>query len=366
MKALIIGGAGATGRAIIHGLLQRSFAVTALGRGKHTLEQADRISFMQADPHEKDQMEAALADQQFDLAIVTYGRLRHAAEVLAGKTTRLISVGGAAPIYKGWGEMTSMNPWETTEPTPLFLAEDHPLARAETPDRFAALVRKTEEAMLQMHREGVFNVTHFRYPLVYGPNNICPAEWSLVRRFRDGRRPLILPGGGLTLVSRGYAENVAHGILLAVDKPGASAGQVYNICDNQLLYNHEWVSRVSQILGHSFETVDIPFRWLPSGFRATSTQLLYRHHGVMSIEKIKQQLGYRDLVSAEEAIERTVRWYHDHPLDAGHEAERNLGDPFDYAYEDAVIAAYRKASAGFIAEEKGLERKPVVWKHTYQ
>ena len=105
MKALIIGGAGATGRAIIHGLLQRSFAVTALGRGKHTLEQADRISFMQADPHEKDQMEAALAGQQFDLAIVTYGRLRHAAEVLAGKTTRLISVGGAAPIYKGWGEI---------------------------------------------------------------------------------------------------------------------------------------------------------------------------------------------------------------------------------------------------------------------
>lgn len=220
--------------------------------------------------------------------------------------------------------------------------------------------------MLQVHREGVFNVTHFRYPLVYGPNNICPAEWSLVKRFLDGRRSLILPGGGLTLVSRGYAENVAHGILLAVDKPEASAGEVYNICDNQLLYNHEWVSQVSRVLGHTFETVEIPFCWLPAGFRATSTQLLYRHHGVMSLEKIKSQLGYQDIVSAEEAIERTVKWYHDHPLETGHEAERNLGDPFDYAYEDAVIAAYRKASTEFVEMEKGLERKPVIWKHPYQ
>ncbi len=366
MKALVVGGAGATGTIIVQELLKRDYEITIISRGKHSSNNDKNITRIQADPHELEPMQEALADKQFDLAIVTYGRLRYVAEALTGKTTRIISVGGAAPIYKGWGEMTSINPWETTEHTPLFLAEDHPLATAEGIDRFAGLVRKTENSMMQLHAEGTFNVTHFRYPLVYGPNNICPAEWGLVRRFLDKRNRLILPGGGLTMVSRGFSDNVAHGIMLAVDQPENSAGEIYNICDDQLLYNHEWVNLVADILNHPFETIDIPFSWLPEGFRASIPQLLYRNHGVMSLEKIKTQLGYKDIVSAEEGVERTVKWYLDNPIESGGEAELNLGDPFDYAYEDAVIASYQQEAEVFAKAEKDLERKEVIWRHPYQ
>jgi len=37
----------------------------------------------------------------------------------------------------------------------------------------------------------------------------------------------------------------------------------------------------------------------------------------MDIAKIKEQLGYRDVVSTERALELTVDWYTRHPLPYG-------------------------------------------------
>ena len=86
----------------------------------------------------------------------------------------------------------------------------------------------------------------------------------------------------------------------------------------------------------------------------------------MDINKIKQQLGYRDVVSVEEALERTVKYYMDNPLADGSEAEQNLGDPFDYAYEDAFISAWEKLGQDFAAARDALPAPKVVWKHPYQ
>jgi nucleoside-diphosphate-sugar epimerase len=366
MKALLIGGAAATGRVTVRGLIERGYEVTVLNRGVHAADVPDGVATIVGDPFSLDSLNEALDGLHFDLVVAMYGMLRHVTTAIQGRTNRLISVGGAAPIFKGWGEMTSPNPWETTHPTPIGLEEDHPLSTADGIDRFAGAVRKAEIGVIRAHEEGHFNATHFRYPLVYGPNNICPAEWGLVRRILDGRHQLILPGGGLTLVARGYADNMAHAILLAVDQPDAAAGQVYNICDTRPQYNHEWVDLVSEITGFEFERVAIPFHLLPPSFRATPPQLLYRHHCVMSTAKIQQQLGYRDVVDLEEALERTVKWYTDHPLDAGAEEELNLGDPFDYAFEDTVIEAFRRLEDTFTSEIAELPRREVAWRHPYQ
>ena len=366
MKVLLIGGAGVTGTAIARQLLQKNCSVTILHRGLHKADLPDSVLRIQADPYDKDSLTAALSGKHFDAVVALYGRLRFVIQALQGCTSRVISVGGAAPVYTGWGEMTAPNPWETTEPTPLFLAEDHALASAETDDRFSQLVRKTENEVLAAHQQGLFNITHFRYPLVYGPNNICPAEWGLIRRAREHRKLLILPAGGLTLISRGFSENIAHAIVLALENPSASAGQIYNICDDYVMPNVEWVAKVSALLNHTFESVAIPFEALPAGFRATPPQLLYRHHCVLDISKIKQQLGYRDVVSVDEALARTVQWYLQHPLSKECEAEQNLGDPFDYGYEDALIDCWQQGIENLSTAVQKLPAPKVVWKHPYQ
>lgn len=55
-----------------------------------------------------------------------------------------------------------------------------------------------------------------------------------------------------------------------------------------------------------------------------------------------QDLGYRDVISAVEAMTLTARWYRDHPLQPDDEQERSLQDPFDYALEDTIIERTRR------------------------
>lgn len=365
-EALVIGGAGATGIVIVDALRKRDYKVSILHTGNHEPELPDDVEHIHTSPYKLDQLETALEGRHFDLVIATYGMLKHVVKAVTGKTERFISVGGLAPIYKGWGDMIARNPWETTDPTPLDLPEDHALASADTGLQFTDAVRAMEGIVIGAHQRGDFNASHFRYPLVYGPHNICPAEWGLVRRVLDGRRTLIVPGGGLTIVARGFAENVAHAIMLAVEQPEAAGGQIYNVRDDRVQYNHEWVDRVCEVMGHEFERIDIPFHLLPEGFRASPPQLLYRHHWFPSIDKLKTQLGYRDIVSFEEAVERTARWYRDNPLPEGDEAELNLGDPFDYEHEDAVVAAWREHEKVFAGEIAEIPRKEVVWHHPYR
>ncbi|MFP8871627.1 MAG: NAD-dependent epimerase/dehydratase family protein [Myxococcota bacterium] len=365
-NALVIGGAGATGLVIVRQLLKRDYQVTILHTGNHKPDLPEEVAHIHASPYKRDALEDALEGKHYDLIVATYGMLKHVTKAVVGKTARFISVGGLAPIYKGWGDMIARNPWETMEPTPLSLPEDHALASDETESQFSMAVRGMEGLVMQGHAAGDFNGTHFRYPLVYGPSNICPAEWGVVRRVRDQRRTLIMPGGGLTIIARGYAENIAHAIMLAVEQPENSGGQIYNIRDDRLQYNHEWVAQLCSALGHEFELIDIPFHLLPEGFRASPPQLLYRHHWHPSIDKIKEQLGYRDVVSFEDAVERTASWYMDNPLPPGDEAELNLGDPFDYEHEDGVVAVWRKLASEFGNAIADIPRKEVVWHHPYR
>ncbi len=365
MKALVVGGAGATGPPIIDGLLKRGYEVVVLHRGRHESGLHDHLEHIHGDPHWREDIARALAGRSFDLAVAVYGRLRHLAEGLRGRTARLISVGGALPVYKGWMAITEANPWEHMEPTPLPLEEDHPLSVAGGVDNFSLQVRDSERSVMQAHRDGHYRATHFRYPIIYGPRHIGPPEWAIIRRARDGRRRLIMPGGGLALLSRGFADNIAHGIMLAVDNPSASAGQVYNISDDRLLHNREWVGLLCGMLQHEFELVEMPFDLLPDNFRAAPTQLLFPHHRVVDTRKIREQLGYRDLVPVETALRTTVDWYLEHPLLPGGEMEQNLGDPFDYEYEDRIIDIYRTQCRTMRSEFSRLPAVKVTWRHPY-
>jgi len=365
MKALVVGGAGTTGVVIVEALLERGYDVTILHRGVHPAPVPGEVERIHADPHWRENLEEALSGRSFDLAIATYGRLRYVAEALVGKTPRLISVGGALPVYAGWMNITSRNPWDELVQTPYALSEFHALARAEGADQFGHQVRDSEDAVLRLHAEGKFVATHFRYPIVYGPRHIGAPEWGVQRRIRDARKRLIVPGGGLTMLSRGYCKNILHAILLALDKPEISGGELYNICDEELTSTSEWIDKICEILGWEFEKVEIPFDFLPAGFRAAPTALLYRYHRVTSIEKAKQQLGYRDVYSFDEGMRDTVAWYEENPLPPGGEIETNVGDPFDYEYEDRVMDAFQAHREQFEKEIAQLEAKRVVWRHPY-
>lgn len=335
MNALVIGGTGPTGHFMVNGLRSRGFDVTILHTGNHELDEIpEEVEHVHTDPYSPELLAAALDGRTFDAAIVNYGRLRRTAEILAGRVGKFVSIGGV-PAYRGYMHPTLDEPAGLPVPT----REDAPLVRDPANDEKGYRIVRTEERVFEAQPKAA----HFRYPYVYGPYQLAPREWCIVRRIRDGRNVIILPDDGLTLQSFGYAENLAHAVLLAVDHPEKSAGQIYNCADEETLSLRQVVELTAEALSHRIEIVSMPFEIaLPA--RPLMMQPVPTHR-VLDLSKIREQLGYRDVVPAREAIGRTALWFYENPREPGGLEERVLQDPFDYAAEDRLIDAWRAALA---------------------
>lgn len=350
MKVLIIGGTGPTGPYIVDGLLQRGCEVAVLHRGTHEVDFSGPVEHIHGDPHFVETLQQSLGPRTFDLVVATYGRLRHVVEVMKGRTSRLIAVGGLPYRALVEGE-------KDPDGVPVPVPETAPLYTDEAGNRFSYLMMLSERALMKAHEQGHYLATLFRFPLVFGPRQLAPPEWSLIRRILDGRKQLIIPDGGWRLERRGYAENMAHAVLLAVDNPSNSAGQVYNVADETILSIRDWAAHIARTMDHEWELLSMPFAIA----RPSRPYAGRAHHRVLDISKVQEHLGYRDVVTCPEAIRRTVDWYLAHRPDPGGEVEKQLGDPFDYATEDRLIAEYRKATDHL----REIGEVKFKWRHAY-
>lgn len=337
MQALVIGGTGPTGPFIVNGLLARGWQVEILHTGHHEVDEIPpAVGHIHVSPHDPAALAAAVGARRWDLCIATYGRLRAIAEIFAGRVGRFISIGGG-PAYLGY-----MNPFvHRPEGLPAPLSEDAPLVSNPAQDEKGWRIVRTEQAVFRHHPRA----THFRYPFVYGPYQGAPREWSVVRRVLDGRRRIILADGGLTLDAYGYAENMAHAVLLAVAQPEASCGEIFNAADSHALSLRDVVFHAARALDWEFEIIE-----LPASLALPARPLLGRpstSHRLYDLTKIRTRLGYRDRVAPAEAVARTARWLAAHPPPAvnGIPIEAVLQDPFDYAAEDLLIERWQQALA---------------------
>ena len=185
--------------------------------------------------------------------------------------------------------------------------------------------------------------THFRYPYVYGPRQLAPREWCVIRRILDERPFMILPDDGLSLIPFGYVDNLAHAMLLAVDQPDASMGQVFNCGDDEKLTIRQVAEIITDELAYDWELLSmpaalaVPARPLMMNARTT--------HRVVDTGKLRRLLGYHDVVPARDAVRRATRWLVANPPALGGYEELALQDPFDYAAEDALATWWRDAIA---------------------
>ena len=329
--ALVIGGTGPTGPPLALGLQARGFDVTLLHSGRHELAEVAHFRHLHADVYNEDSLAAILNDERFDVAVASYGRLRSIAEVLVGKVGRMISIGGV-PAYRGYFDPALHNPAGLPVPT-----NESADTSTEDEDAKSYRIRRTEEMVFEHHP----TATHFRYPWVYGPRQIAPREWSIVRRIQDKRPFLILPDDGLALITFGYTENLAHALLCAVDHPVESMGEIFNCGDDECLTVRQVVEIVADELGHGFELISMPGHL---AIPARPLMMSYMNtHRVLDTSKLQTRLGYRDVVPARQALRLTARWLAENPHTPGSVAEIAIEDPFDYAAEDRLVAWWRAA-----------------------
>jgi nucleoside-diphosphate-sugar epimerase len=345
MKALVIGGTGPTGPCIVHGLLARGYQVAILHTGRHEVPEIPAsVEHIHTDPYEPRELEQALEGRRFSLCIVTYGRLRRIAEIMVGRCERFISVGGG-PSYRGYMNPGLLVPAGLPVPT----SEDAPRVEKVSEDEKGYRIARTEDAVMTVQP----HATHFRYPIVYGPRQLMPREWCIVRRILDGRRHIILPDEGLTLVHCGYIENLAHALMLAVDHPEVASGKIYNCADEECLTLRQTVESIAEALDHDWEIVSMPWA-LAKPARPLVMQPLPTHR-VFDLGRLRGELVYTDVVPPREALAITARWLCQHRPEPGGVEETVLEDPFDYAAEDALIRSWQQALAGVASPDYAQE-----------
>lgn len=329
---LVIGGTGPTGPFVVRGLLARGARVVICHTGRHELDEIPPgVEHVHTDPFDADALRAALAGRRFAAVIATYGRLRDVAVIARDLTDRLITVGGM-PAYRGYMVPEVCSPPGLPVPT----REDAPVS-GDGDDPKSVRVAVTESRLFAAFPEA----THFRYPYVYGPRQLTPREWPIVRRIRDGRRFVIVPDGGLVLHTYGYVENLAHALLCAFDRPDASRGEVFNAADETMLTLGRTIDAIGDALGHRLEQVSMPM-----ALAAPALPLVRQtvpSHRVVTVDKLRDRLGYRDVVHPLDALARTARWLLANP--PASDVEGRMGDPFDYAAEDRLAAWWRDVLA---------------------
>ena len=336
-KALVVGGTGTTGPHVLSGLLERGYDVAMFHRGVHEPPGLPDVEHVHGDPHFAESITAALGTREFDVVVSMYGRLAVIAGMMGDRCGQFIGVTGTI-VWEN-----SLLPY-SVRPSGMkvLVRESDPLADAHgAAPYFCARVLEAERAVLDAAAADRFRGTVFHYPILYGPNDVVPREWSVLKRIHDKRPFIFVTDAGLAISVRCAARNAAHSLLLAVDRPDVANGESYNVGDDDQFTLRQWMEVLVDIVGGELEIVSIPMEIGRATFAEQNPMEGRLPHALVDTSKIRRELGYKDVVTAKDAMKESVDWLLAHPpnsVDFG-----SFVDQFDYATEDRLLAAYRRA-----------------------
>lgn len=250
--ALVIGGTGQFGSAVVDLLAPAGWSVTVLSRGRRQSRwtASAGVRWIHGDRSDDDVLRAAVRGGR-DLVVdciggtpTESGQLR----ALAGDIGTVVAVSTSA-VYADEDGAT----WETaaTGRPPRF---DRPLSEqdrtvAPGEDSYAGRRRAFELDLLE---QDAFDVTVLRPGAVYGPGSVFLPEWYLIRRALDGRRTVVLAHAGRT---RWHGTSVDNLAALAVHVAGLPGRRVLNAADPLAPTVGEIALLVADAVGHRFEHV---------------------------------------------------------------------------------------------------------------
>ena len=285
----------------------------------------------------RSQIQQFSPDVIIDLILSSGKQARQLVDLCRGLARRVLAI-SSMDVYHAWGvlhgsEPGPLEPLPITEESPL--RTNRSLYSPETIDTLRGVFPWLDEHYDKIAvEETIMNDpavsgTVLRLPMVYGPGDPLHRFFPLLKRIADGRSSILLADDlAAWRGPRGYVENVAHAIALAATSDQA-AGRVYNICDEPTLTELAWQEKICQQL-----------HW-PGNFVVLARERTPKHllqagnasqHVVVSSERIRTELRYKEPVGVDEAIQRTVTWEQQNP-------PRTI-DPqqFDYDAEDAALA----------------------------
>jgi hypothetical protein len=173
--------------------------------------------------------------------------------------------------------------------------------------------------------DGKLPGTVLRLPMVYGPGDRLRRFRPLLKRIDDGRPVILFERMAANWrAPRGFVENVAAAIALAAASEKA-AGRIYNVAETPAYSEIGWARKIADTTEWNGELVTLPKDQMPPHLIQPGNSA---QHWEADSSRIRQELGYREPVTIDEAIRRTIEWERAQP------AYESVPYKFDYAAED--------------------------------
>ncbi len=303
MRIVVIGGTGFIGFHLVRLLFQRGHSILVLHRGRQEALLPSAIPHLHGSLTEL----AGAPGLDCDAAIHMYAMGENDASefvrVFQPRAARLL-VASSGDVYQAWGVLRRS---EGIAPDSPPLLEDAPLRTHLFPyPEYPHYDKIPVERIVLAAGSGSCVL---RLPAVYGPGDSHHRFGAWLRRM-ESPRLLIGPEEARWRFTHGYVENVAEAIAIAVIDP-RSRGRIYNAGELHTPAVSQRIASIGQAAGWTGEIVTQPDQELPHNSKSS---LDFRQHLVMDTTRIRQELGFTETVSVEEAIQRTIAW----ELDSGH------------------------------------------------
>lgn len=146
-----------------------------------------------------------------------------------------------------------------------------------------------------------------RLPLIYGPYDRQRREEAILRRLRAHRKHIPIGAGNL-LWTRGHVDDLATGVLAAIDTRAAD-GLAVNLGEAPTVTVRAWLTQILAAAGGGAELVTVADAMLPPDLAVTAAPT---QHLLFSLARAQQLLGWSpgDPMAR---VKESVRWHLDHP-----------------------------------------------------
>lgn len=330
MRVLVLGGTAFIGPAVVHALAESGHEVALFHRGKTRCDfPFDVLEFLgdraALEDHAGD-LRDFTPDAVVDMMLLTEDDAKRLLEVFRGVAGRVVAV-SSMDVYRAYGVLNGKEPGG---PDPAPLTEDAPLRTVLYPYRgMSERLRDYDKILVErvILGDGDLPGAVLRLPMVYGPRDYQHRLYPYLKRMDDGRPAVILSDALASwTTTRAYVEDAGRAVALAAEHP-AALGRVYNVGEAAPLTELEWAQRIAAAADWEGRFHVAAESALPESLRPgmNTAQSL-----AADTSRIRDELGYSEVVEHEEGLRRTVEWERANPPKANPTA-------FDYAAEDAVL-----------------------------
>ena len=306
MRILFLGGTGLTGPYAVRRLDGLGHDVTVFHRGDHEAELPEGVRHVHGHfAHPPREILYARFDAVVHMRAMTSDDAERFIEAFRPVAGRVVLV-SSGDVYRAYGRFLRL---ESGPPDPKPLTEGAPLRESRYPYRDAAPDKEHWMARYDkiLVEQVVMNQAYVpwsipRFPAVAGPGEYGRFSKWLQPMLRGDRELRVQAGWADWRWTHGFAEDVAEAVVLAALDPSAK-NRIYNVGESSTPTMMERLAAFARAADWRGEIMAVPAAELDEANRMPYD---FDHHLVYDTSRIRNELGYREVVGYEQSLSRMI------------------------------------------------------------